>query len=250
MIELWHLPLLFLTGFVAESYGTVVGSGGVLIQFVLTTLGLPLNMVVANDIAGAIGSSVGVLAASKHKPLKNNTLVFLLAIPFFIGGIIGTLALINLPIVLLKSVLVIGMILLLLVMLKGDNGPSTSAHSLQIPARYYPGIILVMILLGAQSTASGVGSGTFQKIALLGILRLTFADSLLLNNLVSLPAGIFFLILTAYSGLLVWPYVVSLWLGTFIAGVYATRFVHRVPDRYLRWLLIAVTVLYLVALLI
>lgn len=250
MIQLWHLPLLFLTGLIAESYGTVVGSGGVLIQFVLTALGLPLNMVVANDIAGAIGSSVGVLAASKHKPVKNNKLVLLLAIPFFIGGIIGTLVLINVPTVLLKSLLVIGMIVLLLVMFTGDTAASRSTHSLYIPPRFYPGIVLVMILLGAQSTASGVGSGTFQKIALLGILRLTFADSLLLNNLVSLPAGIFFLILTAYSGLLVWPYVVSLWLGTFIAGVYATHFVHRVPDRYLRWLLVSITIVYLTALLI
>lgn len=31
--ELWHLPVVFLAGLIGEGYATIVGSGGVLIQF-------------------------------------------------------------------------------------------------------------------------------------------------------------------------------------------------------------------------
>ncbi|HEV7424543.1 MAG TPA: hypothetical protein VGO21_05165, partial [Candidatus Paceibacterota bacterium] len=61
--KIWHLPIVFMTGLIAEGYGIVIGSGSVLTQFVLLSLGMPLPVVIATDIGGCLGSGIGAVTA-------------------------------------------------------------------------------------------------------------------------------------------------------------------------------------------
>ncbi len=78
------------------------------------------------------------------------------------------------------------------------------------------------------------------------LLRLTVVDSLGISNVVAMPAALFSFVFTAIDGLIAWPYLFTLWLGTFIAGRYTTQFVQKIPDTYLRRLLICVVFVYIV----
>jgi len=71
----WHIVIVFLAGLVGEGYSVVVGGGGILIQFVLASLGMPLPVVIATDIAGTLGTSAGVLSASPRKIWSNKKLL-------------------------------------------------------------------------------------------------------------------------------------------------------------------------------
>src|SRR5262249_22589179 len=92
---------------------------------------------------------------------------------------------------------------------------------------------------------SGVGVGTFQRLAFVSILRLKFVDGMGIGNLIVIPGTLFLFVVAAIAGLLIWPYVIALWLGTFIGARHATKFVHRIPDTYLRTLLVVIVMLYL-----
>ena len=244
-LELWHVPVAFLAGLVGEGYATIVGSGGVLIQFALVTLGLPLAMVVATDIGGSQGADLGIIAASSRDMLKNKKLLLMLAFPVFIGGVIGTLFLIHIPVILLKAILIMGLSMLLLYVLIGKKAEIQAFEDVHLSMRRYPLVFLVMFVLGVYGNVSGVGVGTFNRFAYLSLLRVGFVESLGLTSLIALPATLFSTIVTGFSGFIAWPYFISIFIGSFIGANVVARHVRKVPEKYLRILLMIVVSLYL-----
>jgi uncharacterized membrane protein YfcA len=249
--HLWHLPAIFAAGLIGEGYATVIGSGGVLIQFVLASLGLPMTNVVATDLAGCMGADAGIIitSTSPQKVWKKKKLLFLLATPLALGGMTGTVFLIYIPAVLLKCILIAGLSLLLLHILSSKQSALRTLDDFHIDLKQAPVLFILLFILGIYGNVSGVGSGTFMKLVFISLLRVSFVDSLGIGSMISLPASLFSLIATAMAGLIVWPYCLTLWVGTFIGGRYGTKFARKVPDRYLYGLLILVVSLYLVWLL-
>ena len=243
--ELWHLPVTFLAGLVGEGYSTIVGSGGVLIQFTLATLGLPLAVVVATDIGGSHGADFGLIAASSKKIWSNKKMLIALGVPVLLGGIIGTLFLIYISITLLKVVLIVGLISLLIYTVFGKKTELQQFEDLKVNWRQYPLVFAVMFILGVYGNVSGVGVGTFKRFAYLSLLRIGFVDSLGISSIVVLPAGIFSIIVTAMSGLIAWPYFFMIFIGSFIGAAFVARHIRKVPESYLKTLLVIVITLYL-----
>lgn len=244
--EFWHLSIVFLAGLIGEGYATIVGSGGVLIQFTLVTLGLPLAMVVATDIGGASGADWGIIAASSRNIWKNKKVLFMLATPTLVGGIIGSTFLIYIPIVLLKVVLIIGLTVLLTYMLIGKKAEFQAFENLDISRRKYPLVFLVMLVLGIYGNVSGVGSGTFAKFAYLSLLRISFVESLGIASIIALPATIYSVIATGLSGLIAWPYFAMIFLGAFVGANFVAKHIRKVSEKYLRTFLILIISIYLI----
>ncbi|MDO8561655.1 MAG: sulfite exporter TauE/SafE family protein [bacterium] len=243
--ELWHLPIAFFAGLIGEGYATLVGSGGVLIQFSLAILGLPLAVIVATDIGGSQGADLGIIAASSRKMLNNKKLLFMLALPVFFGGVIGTMFLIYISVLLLKAVLIIGLSALLIYVLIGKKAEMQAFENINLNWQRYPLIFVVMFVLGVYGNVSGVGVGTFNRFAYVSLLRVGFVESLGLTSLIALPATLFSTIVTGMSGLIAWPYFIAIFIGSFIGANFVSRHVRKVPERYLRLLLISIITLYL-----
>ena len=250
--KLWHLPVVFLAGLIGQGYGTIVGGAGVLIQLTLTTLGLPLASVVATDLAGCWGAAIGVMSASL--PIKTawrkRKLLLLLALPILLGGILGTFFLMHTSTVLLSYVLIIGLSLLLVHVLRQKKTAVRTAEEFHFDMRHYPLIFVILFVMGVYENVSGVGSGAFLRLIFISFFHVSVVDGLGIGNFIYMPSGLYFLAATAWAGLIVWPYCVALWFGTYIGGRYATLFARKIPNHYLRWLLIAVVSAYLVWLII
>ena len=150
----WHLPIIFLAGLIGEGYGTIIGSGGLLIQFILLSLGMPLQSVIATDIAGSQAASIGVMSASPKTIWKNKHLLFLLTTPLFLGGIIGTIFLAYISTELLRYVLIAGLSLLLLYLLLGKQKTLQAPENLRIKLRHYPFLFSVLSVLGIYGNVS------------------------------------------------------------------------------------------------
>ena len=249
--QLWHLPVVFFAGLVGESYATVIGSGGVLIQFVLAWLGMPLTNVIATDLAGCVGADVGIVVAaiSPRVMWDKRKLLLLLTVPLFLGGVTGTFFLMHIQVVFLKYILIVGLSLLLLQVLLGKRSALQTLEELHLDVRRYPVVFVVLFILGVYANVSGVGSGTFMKLVFISMLRISMAESMGMGSIISMPASIFSFIATALAGLIVWPYCFALWVGTYIGGRYTAGYARRVPDRYLRRLLLTAVSVYLVWLL-
>jgi len=244
-MEIWHLVLAFFAGLIGEGYATLVGSGGVLIQFTLAAIGLPLAVVVATDIGGSQGADFGIIAASSRKILNNKRLLFLLAAPVFIGGVVGTIFLVYIPVALLKAVLIIGLSLLLVYILMGRRAELQTFEHIHLSWHRYPLIFVVMFVLGVYGNISGVGVGTFNRFAYVSLLRVGFVESLGLTSLIALPPTLFSTIFTGMSGLIAWPYFITIFIGSFVGANFVSRYIRNVPEKYLRALLLTVIAFYL-----
>ena len=250
--HLWHLPVTFLAGLVGEGYATAIGSGGVLIQFALAALGLPLANVVATDLAGCMGADAGILSVlmAPRKIWNKRKLFLQLTIPITLGGITGTFFLIHVPAKTLTYILIIGLSLLLLHLLVGKQKTLQSLDELHIGRRQYTLLFIVLFVLGVYGNISGVGSGTFMKLVFISMLRISVIESMGIGTLVTLPAALFSLGATATAGLILWPYCLTLWISTFIGARYMVGVVRKVPNSWLRGLLMGVVSLYLIWLLV
>jgi uncharacterized protein len=169
-----------------------------------------------------------------------------LTVPLFLGGIAGTLFLLYVPSDILKYVLIVGLSLLLVRLFVEKQKILRALEDVHIDIKHYPLLFIVLFVIGVYGNVSGVGFGTFLKLILLSILRISVYDSISVGSIIALPASIFSFVTTAMAGLIVWPYCLTLWVGTFIGGRYVTKFAQKVPDHYMRWLLITIISLYLI----
>jgi uncharacterized membrane protein YfcA len=126
-----------------------------------------------------------------------------------------------------------------------QNHATQNLEELKINKKKYTLLGSTMLGLGIYANVSGVGAGTFQKMIYTSLLRIKFIDGLGISNIIYFPPTIFSIIVTAIAGLLAWPYMITLWVGTFVGSHHVVKYIKRVPDTYLRNLLSVLVVLYL-----
>jgi len=243
--HLWHLPIVFLAGMIGEGYAVLIGSGGILIQFALLSLGLPLPVVIATDLSGCLGTSVGVISASPKYIWTNKKLLIAVTLPFFIGGIIGTIFLTKISPLLLTYILIAGLFLLLLNMAFGKKIVTKPIHEVDVKLKHLPLISGALATLGIYTNVSGVGSGTFVKVIFSNLLNLSVADGIGISEIMYVPATIFSFVVTAIVGLIAWPYLITLWVGTFIGSHLVAKQIRKIPDIYLQVSLAILALVYL-----
>lgn len=246
--EWWHVPLVFLTGLFAEGYGAIVGGGSILTQFVLVSLGMPLNSVVATDIAAVIATDLGIFVEVKGRVLKQKKLLILLGLSLFIGGVFGTYLLSNIEVEMIKNTMVVALIFLLVYYLWNHK----KFKEVKTPhITLGKGFLLFgfMLLLGLYSNLISMGEGTFAKLAMIVIFGMSFVGSHGIKSLAILPTRVYSFVVTVTLGLIAWPYLLTLWVSNFLAGKYATKFIKKIPEVYLRRVLLCVVCAYLLLLL-
>jgi uncharacterized membrane protein YfcA len=93
------------------------------------------------------------------------------------------------------------------------------------------------------------GEGAFSRMGLMSILGLSFMQSQGLKATATMPSRIYSLIVTAFAGLIIWPYLLTFWCSNYLAGKYATKSVKKIPDAYMKTLLTTVSIAFVIYLL-
>lgn len=244
--EWWHLPLVFAAGFLGESYGSIVGGGSVIIQWILTLLGMPLRSVVATDISAALGTDAGIISETKKKIVEHKKLVILMMVAILLGGIIGTAFLTSISVDTVRYLIILILIVLLAHLLLNSRRKKGGLNLKSISKEKYILLFVFMFFIGIYNNTISVGEGTFGKIALMSVLGMSFIASHGLKSVAIVPARIYSLVITTITGLIAFPYLITLWISGFLAGKYSTKQVKKIPDTYMRWVLIMVSAGYLV----
>ena len=243
--ELWHLPIVFLAGLVAEFYGCMIGGGSILIQAVLLALGLPIQNVIATDTVGVIGSDLGAMKETRQDIKKHWKMVCWMSLPLLVGGVIGSHLLIHTSPVIIKNIIIVLMVFLLIYYAISRQKKNSHIHQSPIHIMKYIFLVIFLLSIGVYNNFIGVGEGVFMRIAMMTMLSLPLIGVLGLKMAAMLPARIYALVITSLNGLLFFPYLITLWISTFIAGVYSIRFAKKVPEKYLRRFLIIAAIIYL-----
>jgi uncharacterized membrane protein YfcA len=243
--HLWNIPLIFVAGLIGESFGALVGGGSIVTMPALLLVGLPLQAAIATDNAGSLGTEVGIISETHRKVIAGKKLVLLMAIPLTLGGIVGTWLLLTVPGTIIKYLMVATIAFIVAHSYLSKSKPDPKSISKQS----YAILMVFLFMIGLYSNFMAAGEGAFSRIGLMSILGLSFLQSQGLKATATMPSRIYSLVVTGIAGLIVWPCLLTFWCSNFLAGKYATKFVKRVPDKYMKTTLTVVSVAFIVYLL-
>lgn len=243
--EWWHIPLLFVAVLIGESFGALVGGGSILTMPALLATGIPLQAAIATDNAGALGTEAGILSETRKKVLANKKLTVIMAIPMTLGGILGTWLLLTVPGDIIKYLMAATIVYIVLHTYFSKRKPDPKA----IRRSSYVILVIFLFIIGLYSNFMAAGEGAFSRMGIMAILGLSFLQSQGIKAAATMPSRIYSLVVTAFAGLIIWPYLVTFWIAGFIAGKYATRFVKYIPDALMRTILTVVSILFVIYLL-
>jgi uncharacterized protein len=162
MFELWHLPLLFVTGLVAGFVDSIAGGGGLITLPVLLSFGLdPRHALGTNKLQAAFGSGSAAwhYAQAGTLSLKDCTRGFLLSLT---GAALGTLAVRQLdPSFLKRAIPVLLIVVAAYTLLK----PRLGAKDLHPRMGRGAFDLIFGLLIGFYDGFFGPGTGTFWTMA-------------------------------------------------------------------------------------
>ena len=162
MFNLWHLPLLFLTGVVAGFVDSIAGGGGLITLPVLLTFGLdPRAALGTNKLQATFGSASASwhYAEAKTVPLKDCVRGFLLS---FAGAAIGTLTVRQVDPSFLKRLIPILLISVAVYTLLKPQLGTRDMHPRMGRGRFD---LIFGLLIGFYDGFFGPGTGTFWTMA-------------------------------------------------------------------------------------
>lgn len=242
--HLWNLPLLFLAGLIGESFGAIVGGGSIVTMPALLLTGLPLQAAIAVDNVASLGTEVGILHETRQKVMANKKWVLILAIPLTLGGVIGTWLLLTIPGNIIRYLMAATIMIIVFhtYVAKKPDPKSVSKTS-------YALVMIFLLIIGIYSNFMAAGEGAFSRIGLMSILGWSYIQIQGIKATATMPSRIYSLVVTGIAGLIVWPYLLTMWCSNFLAGKYATKFVKRVPDKHMRIVLTVVSAIFVVYLL-
>lgn len=244
--EWWHVPVLFVAVLIGESFGALVGGGSILTMPALLITGMPLQAAIATDNAGALGTEAGIFSETRKKVMANKKLTLIMAIPLTLGGIIGTWLLLTVPGEVIKYLMAATILFIVIHAYFSKKKPDPKTVS----KASYSLLIVFLLIIGIYSNFMAAGEGAFSRMGMMVILGLTFLQSQGIKAVATMPSRAYSLVVTAFAGLIVWPYLVTFWVSGFLAGKYATKYVKYVPDDFMKALLTVFSLGFVVYLLV
>ena len=226
---------------VGETFGTIFGGGGFIIQPALLAAKIPANSAVANDIAAAACASLTFLFFSRKekKQLKFSqfkTIFFWMGPPLVIGAFVGGYVLHLIPEGTLKWVVITICSIGLLYMLRKTFKES---HNTYKPRegfiRYWQFIaVLAGLSIGFYDGVSAAGSGIICIIIITFIFQKDMKTTLIVANMLSLVSLSSASIVLLFVGLLSFELLSVMIPACLISGFIGARIVSIVPEKILR----------------
>jgi uncharacterized membrane protein YfcA len=219
--------LLFLigTGFIAAFIDSVVGGGGLIAVPALLFTGLPPSLVLGtNKLAGTLSSITSSISFLVSKKVNLRLVMFLFPLAF-IGAILGSYTVAQIPSAFLKPLVVILLILVTIYsLLKKNWGNQSTYRGLTVRIAYL--LVMSVVIIGFYDGFFGPGTGSFLLFVFL-LLGFDFVNASgnakvlnLASNMGSL--GTFFVLgsVNIYYGL---PLGIAMIAGALVGSQFAIR---------------------------
>jgi uncharacterized protein len=249
-VSFWEAVLVFFAGMAAGTINTVVGSGTLVTFPALLGVGYaPVTANVSNTIGLVPGSLSGAfgyreeLAGQRSRALR-------LGAASLTGGIVGAIALLQLPASAFKAIVPVFIVIaLVLIVLQPKLSARLAARREAAPPHGGPWTTVGVFLTGIYGGYFGAAQG----ILLLSILGLTVPEDLqrinalknVLAAIVNGVAGLLFIFIAHVA----WAAVALIAVGSVIGGQIGATVGRRLPDPALRGIVVVVGVVAIVRLL-
>jgi uncharacterized membrane protein YfcA len=248
--------LLLIGGFVAGTFGALLGLGGgvLLIPFLVIVLGIPMHQAIATSIIAVIATSSAGAAMNLERGIVNMRLGMLLEIATVTGAILGGLTANYLGanvLVKLFSGLLFLVAIIMMWKIKRRKGPErlhtdgilpgnftddASGTTLHYTARKVPATVMISFVAGNVSGLLGVGGGIFKVPAMHLISGIPMKAATATSNfMIGVTAAASAFIYFAHGHLN--PYVASTAaLGVLAGSMTGIRIGRKIQSNVLTWI--------------
>ncbi|MEM1007899.1 MAG: sulfite exporter TauE/SafE family protein [Myxococcota bacterium] len=236
-MEWWHLVFVFGVGFVASTYGVMVGGGGLLTVPALLWVGLPVVDAVATTRLGSLGVSVAGLYTFFRAKKVDWNLGISMGVLQIAGTILGTWTLVSAPVLWVRY-LIAGLILFLLFLFV--LFPAAGLEPVAIPRdswRYRSGFVLTFFL-GILTGFFQGGGGTLATYIMVLCFGQTFLQSAGTRKLPFLIANVISLAILFQQNKVHLLSGGVLMLGAFCGGWVGSRLALKKGNRWMRMMFV------------
>ncbi|GAB3619696.1 sulfite exporter TauE/SafE family protein [Glutamicibacter endophyticus] len=244
-LDFWREALVFLGGLWAGTINTVVGSGTLVTFPILVALGIaPVNAVVSNAMGLVAGGFSGAWGYRREAASVRGTLLKLVPVSL-IGGLIGSLLLLNLPESVFGVVAPILLVLALVLVIfqprlaawaktrQAANSPDPdAADQAPIPPILYVLVFLIGIYGGYFTAAQGVLLMAVFGVFLQASLQQSNAIKVILSLIVNLVAAVIYLVVAPER--IHWVIVLLIAVGSLIGGLVGAKIGRKLSPGWLR----------------
>lgn len=245
-MTIWQFVALVAAGVGAGFVGYSVGLAS-LISFPATlAVGVPPVMASATNTAGNVGIVIGGCLGARPELRRRRHVALVYAVIGLVGGVIGALLLLTLPARFFEysvpPMLALSALLILARPRKTAAGSASRRGSAGRPERDGrrgdPGetipMMAAMSALSVYSGYFGAGSGT-ATLAVLSVGKVgPYAEINALKTLGCGMANISATIMFVITGVVHWPAMAALFIGSVVGSRFAPAVVRRVPERLMR----------------
>lgn len=237
--------ILFFIGILSSIFGTLVGGAAFLNIPIMIALGIPLTIAISSNAFSNIGLNLGGFGRLKKKNLVNYKVGLILAIFAFLGSIFGSFLVLNTPSIIIKSVFVFALISILISsFIRPQIGLSHNLSSSVRKRSFFIGSIFALFL-GAYSGFLGAGVGTFYTYGLAFIFGQSFLQSTATKKIPGLIQAIGAWLTFSIAGKMNYSVALPLLLGMYLGSEIGVYFGIKWGNKFIKILLIAITVIIL-----
>lgn len=246
MLDFWQEIVVFLGGLWAGTINTVVGSGTLVTFPILVALGVaPVNAVVSNAMGLVAGGFSGAWGYRREAASVKKTLLKLVPVSL-VGGLIGSLLLLNLPesvFGIVAPVLLVAALVLVIFQPRlsawAKNRQAAQGHldpddadKARIPPVLYALVFVIGVYGGYFTAAQGVLLMAVFGVFLQASLQQSNAIKVILSLIVNLVAACMYLIIAPER--IHWLIVLLIAVGSLIGGLVGARIGRKLSPLWLR----------------
>ena len=244
-----HLFIIFITGVIASSFGTLVGGASMITIPVLISLGLPPHTAIGTDRMGISGLALAGWYKFHEKGMIDYKIGVLIAVPTFIGSFLGANIAFQIDKEVLKRVIaVITIFLLAFVVLQPRIGIE-KAKRVITNREYLMGIVL-SFLVGVYGGFYGPMSATFMSYVLIFIFKQTFLESAGTVKISMFFMTLIAAIVFAMKGALDFAFGTSMFIGCGVGSFLGAHYSDKIGNIWTKRLFVAIVLIMAIKLLI
>ena len=232
-MEITNLIIIFFTGAVTGAFGTLIGGASLITIPLLIVLGLPPHTAIGTDRFGIMGIGWAGLYKFHRKKMVNYRLGFVLAVPTFLGSILGANLVLTIPESTLRIFIIITNVLCLIYLVANPNlGLKGKVHKTE-GLRYWTGGVLCFVI-GIYGGFYGAMAATF----IVYVLIMWYGQTLLQSAANVKVSSIFMTtsaaVVFAIKGAINYPLAIALFVGTLCGSYMGAHYAERIGNQWIK----------------
>ena len=232
-MDLASLIIIFIAGAGASAFGTLIGGASLITIPLLIVLGLPPHVAIGTDRFGVIGIGCAGLYKFWRKGIVEWRLSILMAVPTFLGSILGAHLVLSIPENILQLIIILTNIFCLLYLILNPGLGLEGKAIIAGGFKYWFGGFLCFII-GIYGGFYGAMAATFLAYVLIMWFGQTFIQGAANVKVASIfmttaAAGVFFL-----KGAIDFSLGIALFFGCLCGSYLGAHFSDKVGNRWIK----------------